>query len=186
MKLEEVWEQYRSALKAFLHSRVSNHADVDDLLQDILLKTHKGMKNLKDDDRVKSWLFQIAHRTVIDFYRKRGRTDENEKEMEERESIAWYEREAGDAIDDLSHCIDPFIRALPGEFSQLLIAIDIEGRSQKEYAKESGISYSTLKSRVQKGRLELKKIFNQCCRYELDAQGHLLAFEPKTNQCKNC
>ena len=39
MKIEDIWLEYRAALKSFLHSKISNEADVDDLLQDILIKT---------------------------------------------------------------------------------------------------------------------------------------------------
>ncbi|MCJ8272648.1 MAG: RNA polymerase sigma factor SigZ, partial [Psychrosphaera sp.] len=72
MNLETLWLAYQSNLKAFLHKNVSNPNDVEDLLQEILIKTHQNLGQLKDSKKVKSWLFQIANHTIIDFYRKRG------------------------------------------------------------------------------------------------------------------
>ena len=80
----------------------------------------------------------------------------------------------------------PFIDALPSETASLLKAIDIEGRSQKEYAAELGISYSTLKSRVQRGRLKLRELFEQCCHMDLDRQGRVIEYRTRTGQCDNC
>jgi RNA polymerase sigma-70 factor (ECF subfamily) len=57
------------------------------------------------------------------------------------------------------------------------MATDINGESQKALAESMGISYSTLKSRVQKARMELRSVFDECCRMNLDAQGNLMDYE---------
>ena len=87
---------------------------------------------------------------------------------------------------DLSHCIEPFLKVLPEELADLLRSIDLEGKSQKAYAQEMGISYSTLKSRVQKGRSELRGLFEGCCHYSLDKQGNIIDFEQKSDKCNKC
>ena len=172
--IEEIWSEYRTAIKAFLHSKVANASDVDDLLQDILLKTYQNLSTLKDSKNVKSWLFQIANNTIIDFYRKRG------KENNHAEEPLWYSNDDKSLYDDLSQCIAPFINALPQDMAELLTATEINGVSQKEYAEQHGISYSTLKSRVQKGRGRLLNLFSSCCDFSLDSQGRLADFEQKT------
>ena len=48
-KIEDVWFEYRSGIKAFLHTRVSAAEEVDDLLQEILIKTHKSLPVLKSE-----------------------------------------------------------------------------------------------------------------------------------------
>lgn len=180
MNLEEIWAEYRSALKAFLHSKISNTADVDDVLQDILIKTHKNLSTIRDQQSIKSWLFQTANHTIIDFYRRKGKA----KELTEND--LWFSEEDDDVKTELSHCIDPFIHSLPEESAALLNAIDIEGESQKEYAKAEGISYSTLKSRVQKARTDLRGLFDNCCNMELDARGNLMDYEQRKDTCNGC
>lgn len=176
MTIEKIWLEYRSLLKAFLHSKVSNDSDVDDLLQDILIKSYENLGKLKSGDKIKPWIFQIANHSIIDFYRKNGRN----KALTEDD--LWYEDEGLDAKAELSHCIDPFVNALPESSSKLLMATDINGESQKALAQSMGISYSTLKSRVQKARVELRNLFDECCHMKLDAQGNIMDYELRENK----
>lgn len=178
-QLEEIWAEYRSALKAFLHSKIADTADVDDVLQDILIKTHKNMGQIRSKDSIKSWLFQVANNSIIDFYRRAGRR----KEL--KEDDLWFGEDEADIKVELSHCIEPFIHSLPEKSAELLTAIDINGESQKEYAESLGISYSTLKSRVQKARTDLRGLFDDCCHMKLDAQGNLMDYERKEG-CGDC
>ena len=47
MNIEQVWASYKASLKAFLHSCVANPDDVDDLLQEILIKVHQHLPELR-------------------------------------------------------------------------------------------------------------------------------------------
>ncbi len=175
-----IWNDYRGALRAFLRSRVSDPDDVDDLLQDILVKTHRELPNLRDDERLKSWLFSIARNTTTDFYRKRA------KARDLHPDDLWHHGQEEAAASGLERCVLPFIASLQDEDAELLRAIDIEGMPQKDYARQHGISYSTLKSRVQSARRKLRKRFQRCCDFELDQNGALMDFHPKAKNCTNC
>ncbi|NOH78216.1 RNA polymerase sigma factor SigZ [Vibrio sp. RE86] len=183
LTLEEVWGQYQKALKSFLHSKVSNPDDVDDLQQEILLKTHQNLSSVKDADSVKSWLFQLANRTIIDFYRKRAR---QQRDSELQAEDLWFEQEEATLEQEMAECIKPFVDALPSDQSSLIDAVDLQGESQKRLAEKVGVSYSTLKSRVQKGRLELRKLFEDCCTLQLDKHGNVMECEAKSNSCGRC
>lgn len=179
MNIEQIWLAYQSNLRAFLHSKVSDPADVDDLLQEVLIKTHQKAHTITDKQNIKAWLFQVTNNTVIDFYRKKIKTEPiNIEDL-------WH-TEDKECIQQLSHCIAPFIQALPTESARLLTAIDLEGQSQKEYAQKIAIPYSTLKSQVQKSRAQLRALFDKCCEFSLDARGRLAEYNPKADNCKNC
>ncbi len=180
MDIENIWSEYHAGLKAFLHSKVSNNIEVDDLLQEILVKTFNSIHTVKSEDSIKPWLYQIANNSIIDFYRKHAKSRELTAEL------LWYGEDDEDIKQSLAQCIVPFIKALPDETADLLTAIDIEEQSQKAYAEASGVSYSTLKSRVQKGRAELRALFEQCCHFSLDKHGNIVDFDPKSKSCKNC
>lgn len=153
---------------------------MDDLLQDILIKTHDKLHQVRSEESVKSWLFQLANHTIIDFYRKNGR------EQELAEEDLWFSEPESDVKQELSHCVDPFVKALSHDSADLLMAIDLNGESQKAYAESLGISYSTLKSRVQKARGELKGVFEDCCHMTLDTQGNLMDYDRKPDSCHKC
>ncbi len=180
MQFEEIWKDYQANIKSFLHTKISNSADVDDLMQDILFKTYKSFNTLKSDSSVKSWLFQIANNTIIDFYRKKGQA--NEITADE----FMIEEDSPDIQASLSQCIAPFIKSLPSDSADLLTAIDINGQSQKEYAAQNYISYSTLKSRVQKARQELRRQYEDCCSFSFDTFGNITDYEEKSDFCKKC
>lgn len=180
MNLEDTWLEYRARIKAFLHSRVSNPSDVEDLLQEISIKALAGLPTLEDNSKFQPWLFQIAHRTIIDFYR------ENARARTIHPDDLWYFEDDVQTMRDLERCIEPLIKLLPTETAQMLTAIDIEGMSQRRYAAARGLSYSTLKSRVQKGRSALREVFENCCHMSLDAQGNVAEFRSKSGICENC
>lgn len=181
MNLDTVWTAYRSRLRVFLNSRISNPADVEDLLQEILIKTHINMVDLRNESSIKPWIDQIARRTVIDFYRKK------QPVYDAKPEDLWISDAGSDDVRvELSKCLEPFVASLPDEMSHLLRVIDLDGKSQKAYAEEQGISYSTLKSRVQKSRKALRAVFNECCDFDLDQNGNLLDFRPKADNCRDC
>ena len=180
MTLDEVWSAYRARLRSFLHPRVSNPADVDDLLQEISLKMVKGIGDLKDPSKLGPWLFQIANRTIIDHYRSQTRSEAPHPDD------LWHGRDNPPVRQHLERCVAPFIAALPHESARLLKAIDIDGQSQKCMAEREGLPYSTLKSRVRAAREELRAIFENCCDFSFDARGGVAGFDPKTNSCEKC
>ncbi|HCH25404.1 MAG TPA: RNA polymerase sigma factor SigZ, partial [Oceanospirillaceae bacterium] len=55
--------------------------------------------------------------------------------------------------------------------------------SQKQLAQELGISYSGLKSRVQRARVDLRQLFESCCSLELDAQGQIMDYDDDKTCC---
>lgn len=181
MNIEDIWFEYQNSLKAFLHANVSNPSDVDDLLQEILIKTFQHLPQVSEAKKIKSWLFQIANRTIIDFYRKRAATNSR---LDTHDN--WYEQRACDLFEQLADCVIPFIKGLPKSEAQLLNAIEIDGISQKEYADAHGIKYSTLKSRVKKSRNNLFKLFNECCELSLDSKGRLIDYSAKKTSCIKC
>lgn len=185
MNIEQIWKEYQGRLKGYLHLRVSNPADVDDLLQEILIKTHQNLHKVKTETNVKAWLFQITRNSLIDFYRKNSKL--NETQVDE---LFFVTEESDSNPSDLEDCIEPFINALPEEQAKLLKLVDINGNDQKDLAKTLGINYSTLKSRVQKSRAELKKLFEGCCKFELDNRGNIIDYTQKTSskqkKCTKC
>jgi len=180
MDIEAIWEQYRISLKRFLQARVSNPADVEDLLQVVLLKSYQNLAGLKDSASLKPWLFQIASHAMTDFYRARSR------EQALLEEPLWYQQQEAEIIDALADCLLPFMAALPPEQAELIRSIDLQGKSQQQVAAEQQIPYSTLKSRVQHSRRLLRQLFESCCQLELDHQGRLTGCDASGGRCDEC
>ncbi len=185
MKIETIWQQYSHQLKQLLRSKINNPADVEELHQEIFLKSLQQLPQLQDSRKFQAWLFRIAHNTIIDFYRRHKPTTDLESTQLDDAELAMTAQET-DLEQELVGCIQPFLRQLKPEEAELLNWIDLEGVPQKQLAEEPGISYSTLKSRVQRARQRLHQLFTRCCHFDLDHQGNLLAATPRENHCQNC
>lgn len=180
MNAETVITEYQSSLRAFLLSRVRDSSDVDDILQDALTKTFQNLHTLKSEEKIKPWLFQITRNAMMDHYRRKRR----------EASVMADDLWSGDPNETAEHafegCVEPFLDALPNESGDLLRAVDLQGVSQKEYAERLGISYSTLKSRVQASRKQLRQLFDQCCDIAFAADGSVLDYQQKSPGCDSC
>ncbi|WP_261840857.1 RNA polymerase sigma factor SigZ [Aliamphritea ceti] len=181
MTIDALWSEYQADIKAYLHSKVSNPDDVEELLQEISLRAFLNLNTLKSEEKTKAWLFKIAGNMVIDFYRKNSN-----KRLNPHPEDLWYLDQSEDVEHVFSRCVAPLIRDLPDDMAALLTAIDIKGHSQKEYAADIGISYSTLKSRVQKARKMLYAVFNEYCDISVDRRGNILDFNVNPEKYERC
>ncbi len=174
--IKQVWLDYRHELERFLMSRISRPEDAEDLLQDIMIKTYQQLHTVQEPIKLRAWLFQVTRNVVIDYYRQsREALPDSLAIMDE--GTEPYEQ----VRQELSDCINPFIKQLPRVYQTALEAVDLRGVSQKELSEELGVSYSAVKSRVQRGRQMLAALFKDCCRYELDARGNIVDYKPNEN-----
>lgn len=178
---EKLWQAYHAKLRAFVLRRVYNDAATDDILQDVFLKMHSGLASLKDETKLKSWLYQIARNAIIDYFRSQKPT------ADIPESCSQPEIDSGEKVtQELSECLHPMIQLLPEHYREAVILSELNGLTQKEVAKVQGISLSGAKSRVQRGRALLKNMLAECCRLEFDHSGRLCNYERKDGACDKC
>lgn len=71
------------------------------------------------------------------------------------------------------------------KYKEAIILTEFNGLTQKQLAQKLNISYSGAKSRVQRGKENLKKLFTDCCSIESDKYGNVVDFQQKSN-CRNC
>ena len=178
---EKVWQEYHSRLRAFIKSRISDDTATDDILQNVFLKLHAGLDSLKDETKLKSWLYQIARNAIIDYFRSQKPTVDIPEWLPQSETDPSEK-----VIQELSECLQPMIQLLPENYREAVILSELKGLTQKEVAKVQGTSLSGAKSRVQRGRALLKEMLADCCRLEFDHSGRLCDYERKGKACDAC
>lgn len=177
---EAVWKAMSGDLRAYISRRVRAPHDVDDILQTVFLKIHDNLSTLRDWGRLEAWIYGIARRAIVDFYR--GRTeyvpldDVPEPAADERDG------EGGGA----SGCIKPMLDALPDKYKEALTLTEMQGLSQRELAHRTGLSFSGAKSRVQRGRELLREVLLECCTFEFDRRGGIVHYEPRERERCEC
>ena len=78
------------------------------------------------------------------------------------------------------------LNAVPQGYRDALVLSELEGLPQKAVAKKLGISLPAAKSRILRGREQLKAVFVQCCHFELDHRGSVIAYNPRKDDCRRC
>jgi RNA polymerase sigma-70 factor (ECF subfamily) len=180
LSTNQVWVEFRESLRRFIVKRVQDEQDAEDILQNIFYKIHTNIDNLKDENKLQSWLYQITRNTIIDYYRSR-KTAVQLPDIPQ-ESVDKFPSDASPEIDS---CVNTMIDGLPEKYREAIVLTDLKGLTRKEMAKNLGLSLSGAKSRVQRARGKLKEELLECCHFEFDRSGNLLDFEPKENGC-NC
>lgn len=173
---ENIWKDFNAQLFNFINKRVKNQAVSKDLLQDIFVKIHLNLKNLKSEEKLTSWVYQITRNSILDYFKK------NKHETELTKDVA-DEIEPENFNAELTKCLIPFIEKLPQNYKEAILKTEIGNLSQKDYAEELGISYSGAKSRVQRAREELNSLFKDCCVINVDVYGNVIEHQVCKNNC---
>ena len=143
-------------LRNFIRRRVADEADVEDILQEVFSELFEAYRLLQPIEQVGAWLFRVAKNRITDRYRKRG--------TEARADLAMSsEDETGDLLDllpspdagpeaaylreALLEELDEALEELPEEQQRVFIAHELEGRSFKDLAEETGANMNTLLAR---------------------------------------
>lgn len=194
-KTEELWQDVHDGLRAFVAKRVNDQGHVDDILQDVFVRAHRQMETLNDPHRVVSWIYQITRNAIIDYYRHAERRREIPAglsvEIEllgDLTTISEIEGrgEEGKLRTELADCLKPMIERLARDYRDAIALVELEGLTQQAAAERMGISLSGMKSRVQRGRKQLKQMLEDCCLIELDRRGGVADYRARTAGCDSC
>jgi RNA polymerase sigma-70 factor (ECF subfamily) len=180
------WQEVSARLRPFIARRISP-AEIDDVMQDVFVRMQRGLPTLRDEERFTSWLFQIARSSIAEHMRTRARHPLPDSDRME-EPVAEVENDGDDrtAARSLSSCLSMFVARLASPYREAVTLVELEGLTAREAAEMVGISASGMKSRVQRGRAQLRRMFDECCEIALDARGKVTEFSPRRKACSSC
>lgn len=157
-------------LRPFIARRVPP-ADIDDVLQDVFIRMQRGLPALRDEERFTSWLFQIARSSIAEHARARARHPLPSRDHEPEPTAEAAADDDREAARSLAGCVSMFVAQLATPYREAVTLVELEGLTLREAAEMVGISLSGMKSRVQRGRAQLRELFDACCEIALDARG---------------
>jgi RNA polymerase sigma-70 factor, ECF subfamily len=165
-------------LRPFVARRVRGD-EVDDVLQEVFLRMHRGLPTLRDDQRFGPWVYQIARSAIVDHQRAASRHPSATLSATEELPEVQDADAGGRAERALAVHIAPFVAMLPSPYREALTLTELQGLTQKQAAEMLGVSLSGMKSRVQRGRVRLRELLEACCKIALDVRGGVMACEPR-------
>lgn len=171
------WSEVAARLRPFVARRV-DAGDVDDVMQDVLARTQRGLAGLRDEARLSAWLLQVARSAIADHGRVRARHPIVDPAAAP-EPIAPDDDDDRVAFQALVGCVAAFVARLPSPYREAITLVELEGLSVAAAADIAGVSVSGMKSRVQRGRARLRALFEACCEIALDARGKVTDVTPR-------
>jgi len=154
-------------LLGFIRQRVEDEGDAEDILQDVFFELTEAYRLMKPIEHAGAWLYRVARNRIVDRFRKKrpealGEAPRGESE----EETPWWEEllpspdagpEAAYARGVLLEELDAALEELPEEQREVFVAHEMEGRSFKEIAGETGVGVNTLLSRKRYAVLHLRR-----------------------------
>jgi RNA polymerase sigma factor (sigma-70 family) len=166
-RISEVVKREQSRLRNFIRRRVPDPRDADDILQDVFSELVEANRLLMPIEHVTGWLFRVARNRITDLFRRKtperlgegaaAGADDDLLRLEELLPSADAGPEALYARHVLLDAIEQAIDELPKEQRDVFVAHELEGRSFKQMAAETGVSVNTLLSRKRYAVLHLRE-----------------------------
>lgn len=178
------WQDMAAQLRPFLARRV-DAAELDDVLQDVFLRVQRGLPGLRDEERFTSWLFQIARSSISEHQRMRARHPLTEAPTDSEIPDEPTDDDR-DAVRALAGCVSIFVGRLNSPYREAITLVELQGLTAREAAAIIGVSVSAMKTRVQRGRAQLRRLLDACCEIALDARGKVIDYTPRSRPCATC
>jgi RNA polymerase sigma-70 factor (ECF subfamily) len=178
------WEELREPLLGFIARRTPDRDTAEDILQEVLLRLHLHAAELEHAEAVHAWLFQVARNAIADHYRRAAVRREHPLGLDlDGHEPAPLERVSTEPEGELAACLAPLLDRLPDHSREALVLTELDGLSQTEAAGRLGLSTSGMKSRVQRGRGQLRDLLVDCCEIELDRRNRVTDYRPRREPC---
>jgi RNA polymerase sigma factor (sigma-70 family) len=163
-RISQAVAREESRLRAFIRGRVGDARDAEDVLQDVFYELVEAVRLTTPIDQVGAWLFRVARNRITDLFRKRKPEAPRDVRVDD-ETFALVdllpspgggpeaELARGVLLEELEAALDE----LPAEQRDVFIAHELEGRSFKEIAAETGVGLNTLLARKHYAVLHLRR-----------------------------
>ena len=167
LQISEIFAQQRSRLRNFIRRRVPDPSDAEDIVQEVFYELVEANRLLMPIEHVTGWLFRVARNRITDLLRKKkpesfsdAAVDGEGGELLQIEDLLPSPDAGPEALffrnvllDELELVLDE----LPEGQRAVFVAHELEGRSFKDLAAETGVSINTLLSRKRYAVLRLRE-----------------------------
>jgi RNA polymerase sigma-70 factor (ECF subfamily) len=164
---EEIVTTYSRRIFNLAYRFTSNIQAAEDLTQEVFVRVYNTLEQFDSKQgHLSNWLMRLARNLIIDDYRKRQRNPQNSM-ADDVDKHMFHLRAVGTSAQkeverrELAHQVQEGIDKLPSDLKTCVILRDIEELSYKEIVEVLDIPEGTVKSRINRGRIELAKILRR-------------------------
>lgn len=156
-------ERYEAKLKRYARKFLNSKEDIEDLIQDVFIKSYTNIQSFDSKQRFSPWIYRIAHNTFV-----------NELKRKERGSFIFFDTDTilphlpaketadGELLDtELRNEIDTLLHEIPPKYREVLVLHYFEELSYQEISDILQIPVTTVGVRMNRGRTRLKACFEE-------------------------
>ena len=171
-----LWSRHEAELRRWLLSRAPVRSDVDDVLQDVFLKTLQQRERLTAIMQPRAWLFEVTRNTLTDRLRVSRNSLPLPADLDEMPAPA----ELAETVDRLAQaCLPRVLSELNPQDREAIELCDLQGMAQADYARLKHLSLPAAKSRVQRARQRMRERMTTACQLSFDPTGRVDDFVPR-------
>ena len=170
---DEIVRTHSARVYRLAYRLTGNKHDAEDLTQDVFVRVFRSLSTYTPGT-FEGWLHRITTNLFLDQARRKQRirfdalADDAAERLPGREPGPAQVYDERHFDDDVQRALD----ALPPDFRAAVVLCDIEGLSYEEIAATLGIKLGTVRSRIHRGRVQLRAAL------EHRAPGRRAAVEP--------
>ena len=151
----ELIAQLSTPMYQFYLAQVREHALAEDLLQDFWLRIHNARRTYRPGEPVLPWMYAIARRVRIDYYRRSRGRKHHEIQSEQLPERAADEGQIGTSLD-----LTEVLKVLPKSQREVILLLKVSGLSLEEVARATGSSVGAVKQKAHRAYEKVRKLFS--------------------------
>jgi RNA polymerase sigma factor (sigma-70 family) len=167
-RIAQAIRQEQTRLRNFIRKRVPDDEEAEDILQDVFYELVEAYRLMKPVEQVGAWLFRVTRNRIIDLFRKTKTerfSHEGPHPQNQDEVLGWEDLlpspdggpEAVFARGILLEELEAALGELPEDQRNVFLAHEVEGRTFKDLAAETGVTVNTLLSRKHYAVVHLRR-----------------------------
>src|SRR4026208_1930469 len=162
---EELVRRYQRPISAYVYRMVGNYESALDLTQEIFIKVYNSLRRYRSEFKFSTWIYKIAHNSAIDHLRRTAtraqplvtglENDALDRTVESTRLSPEQESERKERRGE----IESVVRALPGNYRELIILRHSQDLSYEEIVEVTGLPLGTVKNRLFRAREMMRQQF---------------------------
>lgn len=154
----------------FAYRMLKDQVDAEDAVQEAFLKVFDKIHTFKQESKFSTWFYTVLSNICRDMLRKKSKkpmtvsinqTNREDDDFELQLEDTSYEPHENFIKKDALNVLDKALTQLSDEHREVIVLRDIEGFDYEKIAEILGISLGTVKSRISRARISLRKILEE-------------------------
>ena len=151
---ERIYAEYSGKVMGYIHARVRNRADAEDLLSDVFEKILRKLDAFDPEKAsLSTWIFTVTRNTVIDYFRRSKPVEELDENLSDNTELD-EDLLNTESLSELAAAL----RKLPQQLMDIIVLRYYDGKPLTEIAQMMNLSYGAVKLRHQNAVMLLRNL----------------------------